>query len=110
MVLIVGLFCLAAIGVNGRLPAFWALPTAFLGGTSAAACIGAINCIGNLGGFFGPSIVGWISSVTGSYTGGVLALVGTAALGVIALILVKPAGRRLPQSGAVDRLGRPGPP
>jgi ACS family tartrate transporter-like MFS transporter len=41
-----------------HLPAFWPLPSVFLGATAAASAIGFINMIGNLGGFVGPTIVG----------------------------------------------------
>ncbi len=57
--LAMSMFCLAAIGIYGYLPGFWALPTSFLSGTAAAASIGLINSIGNLGGFAGPYIVGY---------------------------------------------------
>ena len=57
------MFSIAGMGVNGRLPAFWALPAALLGGATAAASIGAINCIGNLGGFVGPYILGALELV-----------------------------------------------
>lgn len=39
-------------------PSFWVLPTLTLGETAAAAAIGLINSIGNLGGFVGPYVVG----------------------------------------------------
>jgi MFS transporter, ACS family, tartrate transporter len=52
MILLVGPFLYA------HLPAFWPIPTMFLGATAAAAAIGFINMIGNLGGFFGPYLVG----------------------------------------------------
>jgi ACS family tartrate transporter-like MFS transporter len=35
-------------------PAFWSVPTEFLSASAAAASIGLINSVGNLGGFFGP--------------------------------------------------------
>jgi MFS family permease len=41
-----------------HLPAFWPIPTMFLGATAAASAIGFINMIGNLGGFVGPMLVG----------------------------------------------------
>ena len=41
-----------------HLPAFWPMPTMFLGATTAASAIGFINMIGNLGGSVGPSVVG----------------------------------------------------
>jgi MFS family permease len=52
MVFVVGTFMYA------HLPAFWPLPTKFLGVAAAAAAIGFINMIGNLGGSVGPMVVG----------------------------------------------------
>jgi MFS transporter, ACS family, tartrate transporter len=51
---------LGSIGTFAALPTFWTLPTALLTGTAAAAGIALINSIGNLGGFAGPYLVGWI--------------------------------------------------
>jgi ACS family tartrate transporter-like MFS transporter len=92
LVLSIAMFSLASMGINGRLPAFWPLPTAFLGGTSAAAAIGAINCIGNLGGFVGPYIVGKLTSITGTYVAGVAFLIGAAFVGSAATLLVRRPG------------------
>ena len=52
MIFLVGTFMYA------HLPAFWPLPSVFLGATAAASAIGFINMIGNLGGFVGPTLVG----------------------------------------------------
>jgi len=41
-----------------HIPAFWPMPTMFLGATAAASAIGFINMVGNLGGFVGPVIAG----------------------------------------------------
>jgi ACS family tartrate transporter-like MFS transporter len=65
ILLAVAMFSLAAVGLYGYLPGFWALPTSFLTGTAAAASIGLINSVGNLGGFVGPSVVGYLSKSTG---------------------------------------------
>lgn len=51
---------LATLGILTTLPLFWTLPTAFLGGTAAAAGIAIINSIGNLAGFVSPYLVGTI--------------------------------------------------
>ncbi|NNM64114.1 MAG: MFS transporter [Burkholderiales bacterium] len=67
---------LATCGIMTVLPLFWSLPTAFLTGTAAAAGIALINALGNLAGFFGPSIVGWVKQATRSTNGGVLVLAG----------------------------------
>ncbi len=77
-VLAIAMFCVAAAGTAGYLPGFWALPTSFLTGTAAAASIGLINSFGNLGGFVGPYIVGYLSKKTGSYLGGILYLASSA--------------------------------
>jgi ACS family tartrate transporter-like MFS transporter len=77
-VLAVSMFCLAAAGTAGYLPGFWSLPTSFLTGTAAAAAIGLINSFGNLGGFVGPYVVGYLSKKTGSYFSGILYLSASA--------------------------------
>jgi ACS family tartrate transporter-like MFS transporter len=77
--LTVAFFVAAAAGIKGYQPAFWALPPLLLSETAAAGSIGLINAIGNLGGAFGPSMMGRIQSATGSYAGG---------LGVLAVSLL----------------------
>jgi len=96
-ILAVAMFCLAAAGTAGYLPGFWALPTSFLTGTAAAACIGLINSIGNLGGFVGPYVVGYLSRKTGSYLGGILYLSASALVAAM-LILSLRATRQRPVS------------
>jgi ACS family tartrate transporter-like MFS transporter len=49
---------LTGTAAYGYLPAFWVLPTLLLGETAAAASIGLINSVGNLGGFAGPWVLG----------------------------------------------------
>jgi ACS family tartrate transporter-like MFS transporter len=65
---------LAALGIYSTLATFWSLPTAFLSGTAAAAGIALINSVGNLGGFVGPYVVGFLSDATGSFYAGLLLL------------------------------------
>jgi ACS family tartrate transporter-like MFS transporter len=50
------------------------MPSMMLTGTAAAAGVAWINSIGNVGGFFGPTIVGWLKDVTGSFSGGLYGL------------------------------------
>ena len=64
----------AAIGVFCTFAVFWTLPTAWLSGTAAAGGIALINSIGNLAGFGGPYLIGWIKDSTGSTANGLLAL------------------------------------
>ncbi|MGW8888867.1 MFS transporter [Streptomyces sp. NPDC055749] len=56
----------AAAGVLTCAPLFWSLPTAFLGGTAAAAGLAAINSVGNLAGFVSPYMIGAVKDATGS--------------------------------------------
>jgi cyanate permease len=72
---------LATIGILTTLPLFWSLPTAFLGGTAAAAGIALINSIGNLAGFLSPYMIGWLKTVTGSNSPGMLMLAAFCVLG-----------------------------
>lgn len=62
---------LAAIGLYGSRPSFWPMPSLFLTGAAAAGGIALINSIGNLGGYVGPFIVGWIKQSTNSFEMGV---------------------------------------
>ncbi len=78
-------------GVSAAKPPLWSMPTKFLTGAAAASGIAAINSIGNLGGFAGPFIIGFIRDRTGSFEGGLIAvaiaLFFSAALVVILNIL-----------------------
>jgi len=65
---------IAAVGFYGTKGPFWSMPTMFLTGGAAAAGIAWINSLGNLGGFFGPTLVGWAKNLTGSFAGGLYAL------------------------------------
>ena len=57
----------AAIGIYGSRPSFWPMPSLFLTGGAAAVGMALINSIGNLGGYVGPMIVGWIKDSTKSF-------------------------------------------
>jgi nitrate/nitrite transporter NarK len=60
------LLCFLAAGVLSCRGSFWALPTEFLSGYSAAASIALINSIGNLAGFVSPVVIGFAAERTGS--------------------------------------------
>jgi ACS family tartrate transporter-like MFS transporter len=86
-----------------HLPAFWPIPTMFLGATVAASAIGFINMMGNLGGYFGPNFVG------GSATGQVsfapaLRFLALAPLVSAAIIVILAYVRRKARPGAVASL------
>jgi MFS transporter, ACS family, tartrate transporter len=88
---------IAAIGFYGSKGPFWSMPSMFLTGTAAASGIAWINSIGNLGGFFGPSIVGWVRDLTGSFAGGLYALAAfalmSAAISALWLNIPRPLAR-----------------
>src|SRR3954447_4698070 len=75
-------FSVAGFGIFACLPVFWTLPTAFLSGAAAAGGIAIINSIGNLSGFAGPYVMGWLKDATGAYTAGLLVVAATALAGV----------------------------
>ncbi|WJR75086.1 MFS transporter [Bradyrhizobium sp. NP1] len=75
---------LVNIGISSSKPPLWSMPTLFLSGSAAATGIATINSIGNLGGFVGPAMIGWIKDQTGSFAGG---LYFVAALLLVSAIL-----------------------
>ena len=84
--------CLTGAAAYAWAPAFWALPTLFLGESAAAVSVGFINSIGNLGGFFGPFIVGYL--LTKGYPTGVVfaCLQGSFLLAALCLCLTRRQG------------------
>jgi sugar phosphate permease len=78
-VLAVIFLSVGTLGVIGSMPLFWPLPSAFLAGTAAAAGIGVVNSVGNLGGYFGPNIPIWARAVSSDKS---------AALYIISAILI----------------------
>ena len=91
--LAVALFTLVGAAYFAFHPCFWAVPTAFLSESAAAAAIGLINSVGNLGGFVGPLVMGYLVTRTQSFTAGLLYLVGSLCLSGV-LMLVVGIGRR----------------
>jgi len=96
--------CLATIGFYGMKPVFWPLPSQFLTGTAIAAGLAAINSIGNLGGFFGPMLLGWTKDLTGGYSAGIYVLSGCALVSTLLALFVpgrqKEAPARLTEAKA----------
>ena len=64
-VLLIAVFTLVGFGTVAYLPSFWALPSAFLTSSAAAAAVGFINCTASIGGFVGPKIIGNLSQRSG---------------------------------------------
>lgn len=61
------LVCLSAIGIHASMGVWWTIPTTFLTGPAAAGSVALINSCGNLGGWVGPYMMGWIKTNTGSF-------------------------------------------
>jgi ACS family tartrate transporter-like MFS transporter len=75
----------------------------FLSGSAAAVGIATINSIGNLGGFAGPWMIGWIKDRTGSFAGGLYFVAGLLVLSAILTLAVARAGRRAMPGRALAR-------
>ncbi|MBC7643569.1 MAG: MFS transporter, partial [Thermoleophilia bacterium] len=81
---IVGILCIT-LAVSCFLsvgPITWSYPTAFLTGTAAAAGIGLINSLGNLGGFVAPIMRTGINDAVPTESG----VWGVVSLGVFAFV------------------------
>lgn len=85
--IIVG-FIFLAIGVFSAINIFWTLPGQTLTGVGAAAGIGLINSVGNLSGFTGPYLTGYLYTTTGTYTIAFLVIAGFVAIGGIGLLVL----------------------
>jgi len=87
---------LVNVGISAAKLALRSMPTLFLSGPAAATGIAAINSIGNIGGFVGPAMIGWIKDLTGSFLGGLnfvsgLLLASAALTVMVARFLQRPA-------------------
>jgi MFS family permease len=78
---------LSTVGLLAVIPIFWSLPTGFLAGSAAAAGIGAIAAIGNLGGFAGPAFTGAMEDSTGDFVTPFLVLAGLLVVGCLLTLL-----------------------
>jgi len=83
------LISIAVLGVFSMMGPFWSMPTALLTGTTAAVGIAFINSVGNLGGLFGPFIIGVVRSSTGNFKYGLLIVAGALAVSGSLALTVK---------------------
>lgn len=68
---------------------FWSIPAALLPTETLGGGMGLINGIGNLGGFFGPFIVGYLIQTTKSFFAGVLFLMLCLVAAAVVILLVR---------------------
>jgi ACS family tartrate transporter-like MFS transporter len=80
--------CVACCGIYAALAVFWTLPSSLLRGTAAAAGLALLNSFSNLGGFFGPYLMGWARQATGNFTLGMLLLAGMLVVAAVAVVLI----------------------
>jgi nitrate/nitrite transporter NarK len=94
------LMCIATWGLFSIIPVFWTLPTALLSGAGAAAGIAAINSIGTLGGYFGPSVFGQLRDWTGTDFAGLTFLSSLPIIGIVIVLVLgrNPLPERPPQA------------
>ncbi|MCP2167361.1 MFS transporter [Goodfellowiella coeruleoviolacea] len=81
--------CLGAAGFKCAASAFWPMAQHSLDLKIAAAGIALINSLGNLGGFVGPTVVGYVEEQTGSTAGGLYALSIVSVLAAFTVLLVR---------------------
>jgi ACS family tartrate transporter-like MFS transporter len=87
LIAIVGL-TIGAAGIGGASPTIWTFPSTLLTGTAAAAGIALINSVGSTGGFFGPTIIGWVRDTTGGFQGSLIFLAAVMAVTASAIIVL----------------------
>jgi ACS family tartrate transporter-like MFS transporter len=101
LALVISFLCLVGFTFQAYLPVFWSIPSGFLGKSAAATAVGLINSFGNLGGFVGPYIFGYLRTRTGRYETGLWCL--TACMlgaGILASFIRQDAPRSLPAQAA----------
>ena len=86
---------IAMLGLASMLGPFWAFATSFLSGIGAAAGIALVNSVGNIGGFVGPNIIGYVQQTTRGFSGGLI-VIGTILAAGGLLVLTMNASRRPP--------------
>ncbi len=90
----VSLALMATFSMQGP---FWATGTSLMTGVAAAGGIALINSFGNLGGFFGPYIIGQKRTSGAGFAGGMLVLAACLALaGIMALLVRNPRSEASP--------------
>jgi MFS transporter, ACS family, tartrate transporter len=80
---------IVASSANAFLPSFWPMPSAFLGESAAAASIGLINSIGNLGSLVTPSVIGYFLDKTHSFTPGFLYVIASLLIAIFLMLTLR---------------------
>ena len=101
-VAVVTALTLVNVGISAAKPPLWSMPTLFLSGPAAAAGIATINSIGNLGGFVGPSVIGWVKDTTGSFVGGLYFVAGLLVFSAVLTLILARVARKNAVTPAVS--------
>jgi MFS family permease len=88
---------LVGAGSYGALGPFWAIPTETLPRGVAGSAMGLVNAIGNLGGYFGPRVVGYFNKSTGNFVSGFNVLGGCFLLAAVLTLLLRPRAAAPPE-------------
>lgn len=102
VVAVVAALTLVNVGISAAKPPLWSMPTLFLSGPAAATGIAAINSIGNLGGFVGPSVIGWVKDTTGSFVGGLYFVAGLLVFSAVLTLILARVARKNAVTPAVS--------
>ncbi len=86
--------CVAVSGLGSLTPLIMARTSAILAGTAAAAAIALVNCLGSIGGFVGPYIIGWLQGLSGNYYSSLAMLAGALIVAAILTLAVRTATER----------------
>jgi MFS transporter, ACS family, tartrate transporter len=79
---------LGLAGAEAMVGPFWAMATSRMDGLSAAAGIAVINSLANLGGYYGPDIIGLFRTANGGFRDGLLAIAATVTLSGLTALAV----------------------
>jgi ACS family tartrate transporter-like MFS transporter len=85
---VIASLCLATSGIYAALAVFWTFPASLLRGTAAAAGLALLNSFSNLGGFFGPTVMGWAKQQSGTYWLGLSFIAAMLVLGGVSVIMI----------------------
>ncbi len=89
-ILAMAFLSIGTLGVIGSMPLFWPIPSAFLAGTAAAAGIGMVNSVGNLGGYVGPNVPVWVRRISTDPSAALYVIAAALFLGAILTFLFIP--------------------
>jgi nitrate/nitrite transporter NarK len=85
----------ATAGLWAAYTVFWAMPSDYMKGDTAAGGVALVNTIGLFGGFVSPTLIGYFKTLTGTMQAGLLGMVGILVIGSLLLLfnrLPSPAG------------------